>query len=710
MLNAEEFVSLIKKHIKVKNEEVLKKAFLFSEKAHQNQKRDSGEPYFIHPLSIAIETSEYKLDEDSVIAALLHDTVEDTTLTINDIEKFFGSNVAYLVDGLTKIDTVKFRSKTEKNAENFRKLLLATAKDIRVLVIKLLDRLDNMRTIFGIKDLERRERITNETLMIFVPLAERIGMYKLKLELEDLCFRVLFPTEREAIVKNIKKTKKNEKNIIDDILKKLALKVTFENHINCKIFGREKRPYSIWKKMHKKSVSFEKLKDIIAFRIIVKNLQDCYKVLGCLNSNYIMVPNTFKDYISKPKLNGYQSLHIVIIGPKNIKIEVQIRTEEMNRVAEYGVASHWLYKQNIKKEDSLNKYNILKTLVQNLENSEYSSENFEDIKYELYDDEIFCYTPMGDIINLPIGSTGIDFAYAIHRDIGNRCCGVKVNGNLIQLKKPLNSGDEVEIVTAKTIQVHEEWLSFVKTAKAKAEIKVYIRNSRQKEFEKIGREEIKNLSSEIKFNIDDELIEKNISKFNNIKSVNELYALVAQGKLKKKELVKVLFPELERDKAKINLLNEKDLLKIKISNPQNSFGIQGLDKNVAYKYAKCCYPIPPNEIVGVVNSGTGITVHRKDCKLLQAIEYERIIGLEWDNNNKSKYIARILLTFESIPGVLAKVVNLCSEKKINIIGLTTLNESEFYQELELKIEVANTDELENFEASLRGIKGIMDIK
>lgn len=706
-----EFLNIIKKNTKITDEALLLKAYNFAKEAHKFQKRDGGEPYFIHPMEIAIMLSEYKLDESSVIAGLLHDTVEDTPTTLKDIKKNFSDEIAYLVDGLTKIENVKFQSRTEKNAENFRKLILTTAKDIRVLIIKLNDVLHNMRTIYGIKDKERRDRFSNETLMIYVPLAERIGMYKLKLELEDLCFEELFPVEREEILKNIKKAKKNQKNIIDDILKKLSLKISFESGINCKIIGREKRPYSVWKKMQKKSISFEKLRDIIAFRVIVKNIQDCYRVLGCISSNYVMVPDTFKDYINKPKLNGYQSIHIVVVGPKNVKIEIQIRTEEMNKVAEYGVASHWMYKQNIKNESNLNQYNILKELVQNLEKEDFNIENFEDLKYEIYEDEIFCYTPKGDIINLPIGSTGIDFAYAIHRDIGNRCCGIKINGVLSQFKTPLHSGDDVEIITAKTIQINEEWLNFVKTTKAKSDIKSYLKNSRLTEFEKIGREDVKAISKEISIPITDDLIEKNIAKFSQGKSIQEIYSLIAQGKIKKKEFLKVLFPNLEKEKLKDDSILEKGKTKIKIaSSNKEQIGVQGLDKNVAYKYAKCCYPIPPDVIVGVVNSGTGITVHKKNCKVLKTIKDERIIDLEWNNELDNKYIAKILMTLESTSGILAKVVNLCAEKKINIIALTTLNESEFYQELELKIEIKNAEELNNLKASLRSIKGVIDIK
>jgi GTP pyrophosphokinase len=460
--------------------------------------------------------------------------------------------------------------------------------------------------------------------------------------------------------------------------------------------------------MHRKSVSFEKLLDIIAFRIITKDLQDCYKVLGFINSNYVMVPDTFKDYISKPKINGYQSLHMVIIGPKNVKMEIQIRTESMDRINEYGVASHWMYKQNIKESGDLKEYNFIKKLVQNIENSDYGAENYEDLKYEFGEDEIFCYTPKGDIINLPLSSTGIDFAYAIHREVGNRTSGVKINGVLSQFKTQLKSGDEVEILTSKSNQVNDEWLNFVKTAKAKSEIKQYIRKTKEKEFEKIGKEDVANINKELKVNITDELIEKNIQNFQSVKSAQEVYRLLAEGKIKKKELLNALFPNFEKEK----ITDEQILTKIKINNNVNTdkLGIQGLDKNTAYKYAKCCYPIPPEEIVGVVNSGVGITVHKKNCPTLKNIQDERIIDLDWNLNETNKHIAKLSIVMDSVPGVFAKVINACAEKKINIIGVSTTNESELYQEVMLKIEVKNSEELEHFKAYLRrSIKGIIEI-
>ena len=705
-----EFLDIVKKNITIKNDSLLIKAYDFSKEVHKNQKRDSGDPYFIHPLNIAISVSKYRLDESSIIAALLHDTVEDTDTTLEDISKEFGEEISFLVDGLTKINSTKLVSYTDQNIENFRKLILATAKDIRILIIKLLDVLNNMETIEGMSQKEKRDRFANKTLTIYVPLAERIGMYKLKIKLEDLCFKQLFPLEREQILKNIRKATKNQKNIIDNILKKLKLKLNFENSINCKISGRIKKPYSIWKKMQNKSISFDKLKDIIAFRIIVNSLNDCYKVLGCINSNYVMIPDTFKDYISKPKLNGYQSIHMVIVGPKNVKIEIQIRTEEMNKIAEYGIASHWMYKQDINENNNLNEYNILRGLIKNLENHNYKFENFEELKYEIYEDEIFCYTPKGDIINLPVGSTGIDFAYAIHRDIGNKCCGVKINGVLSQLKTELVSGDDVEIITAKSIQVKDEWLKFVKTNKAKNEIKNVINHLRQSELEKIGRIDIKKLSEKFNVNITDDLIEKNMLKFNQCKTLTDVYSLIAQDKLKSKDIIEILFPNIKKENIKEELLEKDKNIQIKVSNHnKNTTEIEGLDKNIIYKYAKCCYPIPPDEIVGVVNSGTGITIHKKNCNVLKNITNNRVINLEWDTNKNNRYTKKIIVILDNIPGILAKLASIFAERQINIANLHTISSNNFYQKVEIEIEIENEIELERLKSYAKTVKGIQEI-
>jgi len=433
-----------------------------------------------------------KLDVDSICTALLHDTVEDTEITIDVIKKNFGKDIAYLVDGLTKLTKIRFESNLEKNAENFRKLLVAISGDIRVLIIKLADRLHNMQTIDAIEDKNRRMKISNETLLIFAPLAERIGMYKIKNQLESLAFEQTNPEESKIITENIAKTKKTHKCIIKDIIDKLEEEIEVKEKIDCLIYGREKKPYSIWRKMREKDISFEYLSDIMAFRIIVDDIPTCYKVLGIINSKYKMIPNTFKDYISTPKENGYQSLHTVVIGPQNIKIELQIRTHKMHNIAEFGVASHWLYKHKSKDTKFLKEYKWIRELVTTFEHSKNITKTFKDTKLEVHNDEVFCLTPKGDILNLPKGATVIDFAYEVHSDMGNRCIGGKINGTIVQIKTELSNGDEVEIITSKNSHPSLTWLKFAKTSKTKTEIKHYLRNQKQKEYEKLGRKIIKN--------------------------------------------------------------------------------------------------------------------------------------------------------------------------------------------------------------------------
>jgi GTP pyrophosphokinase len=468
----------------------------------------------------------------------------------------------------------------------------------------------------------------------------------------------------------------------------------------------DSEPYSVWKKMQKKSISFEKLLDIVAFRIITKNLQDCYKVLGCVNSSYVMIPDTFKDYISKPKLNGYQSLHLAIVGPGLVKMEIQIRTEEMNIIAEYGVASHWMYKQNIARESSLKQYNYIKELVLNLQNTDYNLENSKVSTYKIYEDEVFCYTPNGDIINLPNGSSGLDFAFAIHKDVGSKCSGIRINGIFTQFKTKLKSADEVEILMSKTIQIHEDWLNYVVTTKAKQEIRQYIRILRQKELEKIGRKYAENWELEFNIKITDELIEKKITNFNKGKTIEEIYALLAEDKIKKRDFLDILFPELEKRKIKEGLILKK---RIKIET-NNNLSIKELDRNTAYKYAKCCYPIPPDEIVGVINNGRGITIHKKNCSLLKIIKKERILDLEWNLSSGERYITKILIITKVKDNILTKIVNILTDKKMPLVGINIMNKTDYFYEIEVKTEAKNNEEVENLKSSLRSSQEIIEVE
>ncbi|MDA0901843.1 MAG: RelA/SpoT family protein, partial [Proteobacteria bacterium] len=529
MLSGKGLVNKIKKYHKNLDEELVLKAYKFAAKAHSTQIRSSGEPYFSHPVSVATILTEFKLDSISIITALLHDTVEDTEVTLKDIRDNFGDKVADLVDGVTKLTKIEALSANKKAAENFRKLVMATSKDIRVLLVKLADRLHNMRTIEFISSDAKRMRIANESLAIYAPLAARIGMYQIRDELQELSFAQI-NHEAEQYIRN-----KLNKNTVKKIIKELKEKIS-KDVKDFEIYGREKKPYSIWMKMKNKNVGFHHLYDIMAFRIIVKDIPTCYQTLGIINSNYSMIPNTFEDYISTPKENGYQSIHSTVLGPDNRKIEVQIRTKDMHEVAELGVAAHWRYKQ--KEKDSENEqYRWIRELISLFEHSSEPSEVLQNHKIQMHDDQVFCFTPTGDIFNLPIGSTIIDFAYAIHSEIGNKCVGAKVNGAISPLRKKLDNGDQIEIITDKNAKPSPIWLQFAFTSKAKAAIRHFIRHEKYNEYKMLGKAIINKLFAAEKLEINDDLLKETLNSFNK-KNISDLYVSVAEGVVAREAVLK----------------------------------------------------------------------------------------------------------------------------------------------------------------------------
>jgi guanosine-3',5'-bis(diphosphate) 3'-pyrophosphohydrolase len=712
------------KNFKPKEVDIILKAYELAKNAHKGQKRESGREYLAHPVEVAIIVINLGLDAQSVCSALLHDTIEDTKITTQDIKKNFGEEIVYLVNGLTKLGKVEFMTIAERSAENFRKLLMSMSEDIRVLIIKLADRLNNMRTINGLKDKKRRIKISNETLLIFAPLAERIGMYKLKNELESLAFQQTKPEESKAIIENIQKTKKNKKDLIEDIIEELEQEIKIKAGINCLIYGREKKPYSVWEKMKRKNVSFEYLRDIMAFRVIVDEISTCYKILGIINSKYKMVPNTFKDYISTPKANRYQSLHTVVMGPKNIKIEIQIRTKKMHDIAEFGVASHWLYKQNIKEYDKqLKEYRWIKELVTTFEHSKNISKTFNKTKLQLHKNEVFCFTPKGDVFNLPKGSTIIDFAYAVHSDIGNRCIGGKINGIITQIKTELSSGDEVEIITSKNSNPSPSWLVSAKTTKAKSEIKHFLRNQKQKEYEKIGRKIIKNYFEGFALKISDKILEGKLEEFQKT-SVEEIYAYVGEGLITQKDFLKQIYPEFvqkqnkeeisKKIEKKILLKTEEKKLTDRKRRNKNNIPIEGLPKGISVKFAKCCFPVRGDDIVGIINTGSGITVHKKNCKNIKHINIldDKYVQLKWnteDIDTDGKYVSKIIIIIKNVPGSIASIANLFAERSINISGIKTLNKNKDIQEIELEIEIRNLEHLSDVLASARTLKNVYSV-
>lgn len=699
MTNGNDLVEKIRKYNPNFDQDQLLKAYNFSLEAHSSQRRSSGDPYFSHPLAVAEILIDLKLDSQSVITALLHDTVEDTAVTLEDIEKNFGEEISNLVDGVTKLTKIESLSSNKRAAENFRKLVMAMSQDIRVLLVKLADRLHNMRTIDFISSKERRVRISNESLAIYAPLAARIGMYQIRDELQELSFAQINPEAQNFIIEKLKESKEKKKDIIEKIIQDLKTKIAADID-EFEIYGREKKPYSIWAKMKNKNIGFYHLYDIMAFRVVVKNIPTCYQVLGIINCNYNMIPNTFKDYISTPKDNNYQSIHLAILGPESKKIEIQIRTREMHQVSELGVAAHWGYKQNVKASKENEHYKWIRDLISLFEHSSDASEVLQNHKIQMHKDQVFCFTPDGDIFNLPIGSTILDFAYAIHSEVGNNCIGAKVNGIIAPLRQKLENGDQIEIITAKNVKPSQNWLQFVTTSKAKAAIKHFIRSEKYNEYSILGRSIINKFFASKDLEINDKALEKVLGNFNK-KTVADLCVFVAEGLISRQEVLKAVYPDfVEESKKKINKEAERK------KEYKHSLPIEGLVDGMSMHFAGCCHPIPGDNICGVINTGTGITIHNQSCPNLKAIAInpQRLVDVSWKNHGESSqelYPTRIKIIVANNSSILAQISSIIAKKKVSIISIRIANRAQDFFELVIDLEVRNIEHLEDVISTLR---------
>ncbi len=715
MISVAELITKIKSYHPNLNEALIQKAYVLSKTSHGNQKRHSGDPYFLHPLAVAEILIDLKLDQETIITALLHDVVEDTDVTLEEIEKTFGENVAKLVDGVTKLGKIESISANERVAENFRKLTLAMSEDIRVLFVKLADRLHNMSTLSYMPSREKREKKARESLDIYAPLAARIGLNKIKDELQDYSFEAIDPESRNQIVQNLNYLKEKEKDIIEDIIKELSSKLQTEG-VNFKISGREKKPYSIWLKMKKQNVAFHHLHDIIAFRIVVDDLAQCYRVLGIINSNYNMIPGTFKDYISTPKENGYKSLHLAILGPMNKKIEIQIRDQKMHEIADLGVAAHWHYKEqnNSKYKRNLSsenhQYLWINELVALFENSEFASDALKQHKLEMHKNEVFCFTPNGDIFNLPIGATVIDFAYAIHSQVGNNCVSAKVNGVITPLRQKLENGDQVEILTSKNSKPSPNWLQFVTTSKAKYAIKSFIKTEKFTEYSALGKAILNKFFASKNLEITEKMLEKILPNFRR-KTVADLYVKIADGSLARADVLKFLYPDFKEDSKQLSQIKTQE----KKKKSSHAIPIEGLVSGMAIHYAGCCIPIPGDLIVGVINTGTGVTIHAQNCHNLKniALNPQRIVDVCWKSDDEigdDLYSSRVKIIVHNQSGSLADVSSIIASKKINITGIKTTNRSTDHIEFIIDIEVKNLENLEEIISSLRISKKILEVQ
>jgi len=701
-LDHKKIVEKYKSYNIVVDEAKIKKAIEFAVKYHGMQQRESGAPYYSHPLEVAEIIAEMHLDTDSIVTAILHDTIEDTDLTLEEIEQNFGKDVAKLVDGVTKLTKIKFHEDNARQAENFRKLLIALSDDIRVLLIKLADRLHNMRTIDFISNREKKKRIALETLELYAPLAERIGMQQIKTELQDICFGILNPDIRESIVlrfKTIERESGQDKlipQIIDELQKTLE-----GQGLKAEVSGRRKTPYSTWMKMKQKNISIDQLSDIIAFRILVDNVENCYRALGIIHTSYKMVPDTFQDFISTPKNNGYQSLHTVIIGPLLQKVEIQIRTYKMHDIAELGVAAHWRYKQGQDESVDTTQYVWIRELLSILEQNNDPETFLQNTKLAMYYDQVFCFTPKGKLIALPKGATTVDFAYMVHSDIGNKCVGAKVNGKIVPLKTQLVNGDQVEIITSKHSTVSLSWEKFVVTGKAKGEIQKVIQKQLKGQHIKLGKTIISKVLKANKIEEENKAIEAACKFFS--KTPDELFLAVGEGTITREEVVKLVIPKKSRLSSTLSLLKFAKKSSFR-SEDENVIPIKGLIPGMAMHYAKCCHPLPGDKIVGIVHTGSGITIHTSDCEMLNnfASMPEKILDLTWDNNKSNiPFISRIKVLLLNEPESLATLAGEIAKNGGNITNFKILSRNSNYFELIFDIEVKSLAHIEVIINALR---------
>jgi len=714
MMRQFELVERVKSYDPAADEDAINRAYVFAMKMHGSQLRASGDPYFSHPIEVAGILTKYRLDCASIITALLHDTIEDTPATQDDIDKMFGVEIGRLVDGVTKLSRIEMQSDHAKQAENLRKLVLAMSEDIRVLLVKLADRVHNMRTLHFIKNPDKRRRIALETMEIYAPLAERIGMQEMKMELEDLAFTELHGDARGSIIARLNFLREQGGDLIGRILEELR-KTLEEAGVKATVSGREKTPYSIWLKMQRKNVGFEQLSDIMAFRVAVDNIEDCYRALGVIHSKYPMVPNRFKDYISTPKPNGYRSLHTGVFGPERHRIEVQIRTHEMHEVSELGVAAHWKYKQGGSRQTDGRQYRWLRELLDILEHASNPEEFLEHTKLEMFQDQVFCFTPKGDLISLPSGATPVDFAYAVHSEVGDTCVGAKINGRIMPLRSRLHNGDQVEIITSKAQTPNPTWERFVVSGKARARIRRFVRTQQRAQYIDLGRAILVRAFRQEGYDLTEKALE-GVLKIFKAPSVDDLIADVGEGTLTGKEVVQQVYPELKASPAQhadnVVMLAHGNKPASGKRDKGHAVPIKGLIPGMAMHFAGCCHPLPGDRIVGIVSTGKGVTVHTIDCENLEqyAETPERWLDISWDETDGAAHVGRVDLVVANEPGALSTVTTVIAKNVGNITNLKITNRTTEFFEMLIDIEVRDVKHLTNVIAALRATPSISSVE
>ncbi len=724
MIRQFELVERVRAYDPQCDDALLDKAYVFAMRAHGNQKRASGDPYFSHPLEVAGILTDLKLDTATIVTALLHDTIEDTLATHEEIEGLFGSEICQLVDGVTKLSQIELSGEGTKQAENFRKLLVAMSRDIRVLLVKLADRLHNMRTLHHVKKEESRRRKALETIEIFAPLAGRIGMQSVREELEDLAFEHLNPSARSSIQTRMQFLAEDSGFIVHQIASQVDEAMRTEG-IEAEVRGRSKRPYSIWRKMQRKDISFEQLSDVFGFRVIVDQPGDCYRALGVLHGRWRTVPGRFKDYISTPKANGYQSIHTTVIGPQQQKVEVQIRTAAMHDFAENGLAAHWHYKDkdeeeasgiaNAVKQSEAAAYRWLRGLVEMIEDAESPDEMLEHSKLEMFLDQVFCFTPKGDLIALPFGATPLDFAYAVHTKVGDTCVGVKINGIRKSLTDKLNNGDQVEIIRSATQTPDPEWENLVITGRARSAIRRFVRHEEKTQYVALGERLLRMTAAREEAKLTDKALKLAVSR-TDYDTLDDLYVALGQGKIPATDVLAIMFPALRiKSVARRFITGER-------VQPDESAAIpiKGLVPGLAVHFAPCCHPLPGDRIVGIVQEGRGVMVHTIDCQNLvrhdtpETNRSDAWLDLKWhddaETQEASPHIGRVRVELVNEPGALGEFCAMIAKAGCNIFNLKITGRAEDVFELIVDLQVRDVRHLMDALTSVKTLDVVSQIE
>lgn len=680
--------------------ELVQKAYVVAREAHEGQTRSSGEPYITHPVEVTQILAAMNLDHETLMAALMHDVIEDTDFSQQDLAEIFGETVAELVEGMSKLDKLKYKNKKEFQAENYRKMIMAMTQDIRVILIKLADRTHNMRTLGALRP-DKRRRIAKETLEIFAPIANRLGIHDIKNELEDLGFQALYPMRHRALTSEVAKARGNRKEIINNIQEEIITRLQ-ESGVEAEVTGREKHSYSIYRKMLNKELMFNEVMDIYAFRIVVDSLDTCYRVLGVAHNLYKPIETRFKDYIAVPKTNGYQSLHTSLVGPHGIPVEIQIRTKEMDQMADMGVAAHWTYKKSGDNSGNTAQQRArqwMQSLLELQQSAGSSFEFIENVKTELFPEEIYVFTPDGRIVELPMGATAIDFAYTVHTDVGNSCVGVRVNRKPYPLSQPLDTGQTIEVITSSGAHPNATWLNFVVTGKARLGIRNYLKTQQNDEAMNLGKRLLESALGDTSL---EELSQENINQVledNQVSSLLELLVEIGLGNLMSVMIARRLLAIDSEDSDNVDEVND--------NNQAALIGTEGMLVN----YSKCCRPVPGDDIVAHVSQGKGLTVHRHECKNIRGWENEpaKFFIVKWEDAPEKEYIAAFRVELINHQGSMAKLTNLISSTSANIVEITTEEKESNLYIVDMSITVKDRIHVANVMRKIRVVPEVQKV-